>query len=123
MENQATKPWLAVTMGDPAGVGPEVACLAAVSPEVLEIARPVIVGDGAVIAEALQLLKIPAEAAVVNEIGEMLPGTGRVLVYQHGELDWPNLKKGQVSAAAGRASYGYVEKAVALAVQGRWAGW
>ena len=55
MEIQPAKPWLAVTMGDPAGVGPEVTCLAVTHPEVLKIANPVIIGDCVVLTEAIKL--------------------------------------------------------------------
>ena len=109
--------------GGSGGRRPEVACLAAVSPEVLEIARPVIIGDGTVIAEALQLLKIPAEGVVVNEIGVTLPGMGRLLVYQHGELDWPNLKKGQVSEEAGGPLTGTWKRRLRWLCRALSAGW
>ena len=39
-------PLLALTMGDPVGVGPEVVARAVCAPEVRRVCRPVVVGDG-----------------------------------------------------------------------------
>ena len=60
-----------------------------------------------------------AKVAAINEIGKIQPEEQRVLVYQHGDLDWHNLKIGQVSELAGTVSHQYVEKAVELALQGQ----
>ena len=51
---------LAVTMGDPGGIGPEVVVRALHSAEVRDICRPVVIGDSSVIAEMVRLLKLPS---------------------------------------------------------------
>ncbi|MBI4898942.1 MAG: hypothetical protein HY829_00505, partial [Actinobacteria bacterium] len=40
-----SRPIIAITMGDPAGVGPEISLLACLSPEIQGICRPVVIGD------------------------------------------------------------------------------
>ncbi len=48
----ATRPILAITMGDPAGIGPEVVVKTLAHPEVYAQARPVVVGDRATLERA-----------------------------------------------------------------------
>src|SRR5437879_3558887 len=68
MEAQtAVKPCLAVTMGDPAGVGPEIVCKALTSPDVYRWCRPVVFGDVGWIRQTAQSLHLPAR--IVEEIG------------------------------------------------------
>src|SRR3546814_14375731 len=53
MSRSATvRPVVAITMGDPAGIGPEVVMKALAQPEVHEICRPLVVGDAARLREA-----------------------------------------------------------------------
>ena len=49
---------LAVTMGDPGGIGPEVVVKALHSAEVRDICMPVVIGDSSVITEMVRLLKV-----------------------------------------------------------------
>jgi len=102
-------------MGDPAGIGPEVVAQAVTDTEVLEVARPLVVGDASVMAEALSLVGSRALVVAVNEQFEGEPSKEAVLVLDLGNVDWREVPRGRVSAAAGRASYAYVAKAVSLA--------
>ena len=56
VENFMNKPRIAITMGDPAGVGPEITLKAVRHPEVLEMCTPVIIGDGNVLSIAARIL-------------------------------------------------------------------
>ncbi|MER6140039.1 4-hydroxythreonine-4-phosphate dehydrogenase PdxA [Streptomyces sparsogenes] len=116
------RPRLAVTMGDPAGIGPEItaAALAGVrAPD--QDADIVVVGDAARLRQAARLLGLtPAVETVetVEDPGAGAGAEGAVRVLQTGGPT-DHLPFGQVSADAGRASYGYVETAVRLALDGR----
>ncbi len=93
-------PPIAVTLGDPAGIGPEVAIKAL--PEVVGICRPILFGNLAVVRQACQTLRLPLPLAQIEEIDT-------------GELE---VVPGKVSAACGRASFGYVEAAIRQTMQG-----
>ncbi|MEU5612866.1 4-hydroxythreonine-4-phosphate dehydrogenase PdxA [Streptomyces sparsogenes] len=114
-------PRLAVTMGDPAGIGPEItaAALAGVRARDADI---VVVGDAARLRQAARLLGLTVAVETVATVGSAGgPGAGAegaVRVLQTGGPT-DHLPFGQVSADAGRASYGYVETAVRLALDGR----
>ena len=119
----SAKPILAITMGDPAGIGPEVALKALEHPEVWEICRPVVIGDARRLAEAAQVVhsRLPVRGVrSVSELGEQesaLDSQNRVYVLDLANVE-PGLPLGRVSRAAGRAAYEYIEQAVRLALSG-----
>ncbi len=63
-----SRPRIAITIGDVAGIGPEVSVRAAVSPEILSICRPALIGDAQVVRRAVQLVD---PSATVVECGSL----------------------------------------------------
>ena len=113
-----TPPLVAVTMGDPAGVGPEIIAKTFADPDFHARNRALVVGDAGMLKRAAQLVGLPLE---INEIPEpedaaFTPGTADVL--QVGELP-PDLPFGELDARAGDAAFRYVERATGLASAGR----
>jgi 4-hydroxythreonine-4-phosphate dehydrogenase len=111
-------PLIAVTMGDPAGIGPEIIARTFADPGFGDENRAFVVGDPAMLERAIRLLDVPL---VVNEISEpeeaaFEPGTVDVLAV--GELS-EDLPFGVLDARAGDAAFRYVERATALASAGR----
>ena len=105
-------------MGDPAGVGPEVVMGALGA----EPHRAVVVGDAGRLKLAADLL--PRGGPRLRPVGSVAearfePGTVNVLDLDNVPADLP---WGELSAAAGRAGYAYVERAAALALAGEVAG-
>jgi 4-hydroxythreonine-4-phosphate dehydrogenase len=95
-----TKP-VALTMGDPAGIGPEIIAKLALDP-----GRPatplLVVGDRGVMARAFEALGAPAPRSLeVLQVGEPLPA---------------HLPPGRIDARAGAAAYAYVQRAIDLAL-------
>lgn len=114
------RPLLAVTMGDPAGVGPEVIVKALDDPEVWTVCRPVVVGDARWMAEAARIVGAARPVRVVQAVTET--GTGdSVDVLDLANVD-PGFVRGRVSAEAGRAAYEFIQEAVRLALDGKVAG-
>ncbi|MDR1387726.1 MAG: 4-hydroxythreonine-4-phosphate dehydrogenase PdxA [Propionibacteriaceae bacterium] len=111
-------PLIATTMGDAAGVGPEVTAAAVLAPEVLARCRPVVVGDAARLRRALDILGLRAEVQAVAELEQALPGPGQVAVIDLGLIP-PDLPFGQLSRLAGEAAYRYIARAAELAQAGR----
>lgn len=111
-------PIIAITMGDPAGVGPEIIVKALASPEIYRIGRPLVVGDARRLRKAAQTCGASVEVAAVE--GPEQAG------FHHGVIDCidlacvpEDLPFGVMSAIAGDAAYRFIERAVALAVAGR----
>ncbi len=115
-------PRLAVTMGDPAGTGPELITRALVDPEILALCRPVVVGDAAVLRAAAGYTGCTAEVRAVGDIADAAPSGDRIDVVDLDNVDVAKLELGKVSPAAGQAGYEYIVRATELALAGKAAG-
>ena len=112
------RPILGVTMGDPAGVGPEIIARAAAEPAVRATSRPVVIGAAAAMGEALALIGRPLALHAVARVADCRWADGTLEVLDLANVDMATLARAEVSAAAGRAAYEYIERAVALARAG-----
>ena len=112
------RPVLGVTMGDPAGVGPEIIARAFAEPAVIAGSRPVVIGSAAIMKEALGLVGSPLALHVLREIAGARWASQTLECLDLGNVDAATLPRGEVSAAAGRAAYDYIERAVRLAQAG-----
>jgi 4-hydroxythreonine-4-phosphate dehydrogenase len=111
----ASKPTIAITMGDPAGIGPELCLRALVDPGVAAMCTPAVIGDAALLARVATLCGLPPPARVVP-LDEWrrggADGGGGACVVDCGALRAEAVEPGRVSAECGRAAYAYVEEAV-----------
>ncbi len=110
-------PLVAVTMGDAAGVGPEVIVPAVVHPDTLARCRPVVIGDAARLRLAAGILGQDVEIVAIDEPAQARFGGNRINVIDLGLLP-EDLPWGAVSPVAGEAAYQYVRVAAELAVAG-----
>ncbi len=112
-----SRPTIAITMGDAAGIGPEVIMKALASREVFEFCNPFVVGDAARLRRAATLvgstLQVEAAAAPPANYSQ-----GRVACMDLGLIP-ADLPFGQVSAIAGEAAFRYIERAVQLVQAGK----
>jgi 4-phospho-D-threonate 3-dehydrogenase / 4-phospho-D-erythronate 3-dehydrogenase len=113
-----TRPILGVTMGDAAGVGPEVIARAAAEPAVRATCRPVVIGAGETMREALALVGSPLTVHAASRVADCRWSDDTLEVLDLANVDMATLPRGEVSAAAGRAAYEYIERAVRLAQAG-----
>ncbi|WP_432493599.1 4-hydroxythreonine-4-phosphate dehydrogenase PdxA [Kineococcus gypseus] len=113
------RPVIAVTMGDGAGVGPEVVVAALLDEGVRARCRPVVVGDAARLRLAARVLGREAHVVAVDRADVAGAGAdpGRVDVVDLGLLP-EDLPWGEVSAVAGDAAFHYVRVAAELALEG-----
>lgn len=110
-------PVLGITMGDPAGVGPEITAKALARPDVTAACRPVVIGDAAIMAATLAILQSPLRLHAVKRVGDCAFGAGTIECLDLANVD-AGLPRGAVSAEAGRAAYAYIETAVRLCQSG-----
>ncbi len=113
-----TLPIIAVTMGDPAGVGPEVVLRALERPEVWECCYPLVIGDLEVLLRATALQVGPMLLHPIGDITRMRGIQDAPDVFCMDNVDMDTLPLGRVSPEAGQASVDYVKKAVELAQEG-----
>jgi len=112
------RPILGITMGDPAGVGPEIIARALAEPAVIASSRPVVIGSAAIMKEALGLVGSPLALHVVRGIADSRWEAQTLECLDLGNVEAATLPRGEVSAAAGRAAYDYIERAIRLAQAG-----
>jgi 4-hydroxythreonine-4-phosphate dehydrogenase len=105
-------------MGDPAGVGPEIIARAAAEPAVRAMCRPVVIGAAGPMREALALVGEPLVAHAVTRLADCRWARGTLEVLDLANVDMATLPRAEVSAAAGRAAYAFIERAVTLARAG-----
>jgi 4-hydroxythreonine-4-phosphate dehydrogenase len=112
------RPIVAITMGDPAGVGPEVVVKALARPEVYERCRPLVVGDAGRLRAAVEITGVGLAVAPVAGPEEAAYERGTVDVV---DLDCVpgDLPFGRLSPVAGEAAYRFIATAVELATSGR----
>lgn len=111
--------FIAVPIGDPAGVGPEIVAKSVASKDVTAAAKCVIVGNKEVMDNAI---KITGENLTVNVIDDVEQGD-----YQEGilnlihidNMDMSQFAFGKVSGMCGKAAYDYIEKSIELANNGK----
>ncbi len=111
------RPILGITMGDPGGIGPEIACKALNDPEVYKVCRPLVIGDAAVMDNALKfsgLTNLKINAVHNPALGKYEYGV--IDVYDLANMPLAELRHKTVTAAQGKASYEYVAKAIDLAM-------
>lgn len=115
--NLPPSPVIAITMGDAAGVGPEIIAKALADPDVFGWCRPVVIGDAGRLRRAVELTDTALDVRVVDGPAEAEYATGTIDCVDLGLIP-DDLPFGELSPVAGDAAYHYVERAVRLAQAG-----
>ena len=119
---KASRPLLALTMGDPGGVGPEVCAKALNDKTVHEICRPLVIGDVPPLEHALTTSGLSLEIHACEGPEAARGRSGTIDVLALGKLTADELHNGVVTARQGDASFAYVTKAISLSLAGATAG-
>ncbi len=114
----ADRPRIAVTMGDPAGVGPELCLQLLANDELAQLATAVVFGDARLLDRvAMRLRLMPPERVVTFAEWSADPAQiTRPTVVDLQQLDSAAIEPGQISAVGGAASYRYLEQAIQAAL-------
>lgn len=122
MTTSAIRPILALTMGDPVGVGPEIIVKTLADAQIYQVCRPLVLGDYPAL-ERARLGLSPAldiHLAERPELGRYRPGTLDLLPLS--ELRPKDLEYGRPTVASGQAMVSYILKAIDLALARQVAG-
>lgn len=117
----AERPIVAITMGDPAGNGPEITVKALSDPAIYERCRPVVVGDAKMIEQARGFVGHPEiKVNAVSDVSEARFEPGTIDVF-HMDLieDVSSFKLGEVSVEGGNAAFQSVRRTIELAMDGK----
>src|SRR4051812_41640027 len=115
--NRAAKPVIALAIGDPAGIGPELAAKLVADPEVRAAASLVVVGDRRVLERGAAESGVSLDIDVRGPDGAAAPGSRPVLI-DLGHLDPHGIEQGVASAAGGRFALDNFNRCLDLAAAG-----
>jgi 4-phospho-D-threonate 3-dehydrogenase / 4-phospho-D-erythronate 3-dehydrogenase len=110
-------PRIGITMGDPAGIGPEVVLKAVAEPEIRRACVPVIIGDAQLLAHTARTLDLQSGYDIVRR-EESFPEDLVEPVIYHLDNITGSIEPGVESGAAGKAAANYIEAAVDLCAAG-----
>ena len=115
------KPRLALTVGDPAGIGPEVAAKALADPEILSLADFVVFGDRRLwlLPSGESLARFPFCHTTIDHFRAATATPSGVTLVEFPALDYAAMPLGRITPAAGEASIQYLLAAIAAVQAGR----
>jgi 4-phospho-D-threonate 3-dehydrogenase / 4-phospho-D-erythronate 3-dehydrogenase len=111
------KPIIGISMGDPAGIGPEIIVKALLKRSVYAQCKPVVVGDAGVIKQAVDFLNVSLKVNAISRIGDAKCKYGTIDVFDLANFQ-QKVAYGVVSAEAGRAAFESIVKVIELAKSG-----
>lgn len=112
-------PLIGVTMGDPAGVGPEIILKAVSESVVSSVCRPVVIGDPNVLKTAAKVLEWRGKIVSISDPSETDFISEKLYVLCPESLDEGSFVPGSPTVQGGRASAMFIEQAVSLALEGK----
>ena len=114
-----SRPIIAITMGDPAGIGPELVVKILTQAKTYDQCRPVVVGDVAVVEAAIDLVDDTMNVRPISNLGMAEFRPGQVDLFTPKGLTVGPVSVGQIDAAMGEAAALCLSAAYELAVKGR----
>lgn len=111
------QPLIAITMGDPAGIGPEIIAKVFDTGEIFSLCRPVIIGHAGVMKKIVEDLRLSVSIRALTELAGADPAPGKADVVSVGTVDLSSHAWGRPTAASGKAVVEYITLATGLALQ------
>jgi 4-hydroxythreonine-4-phosphate dehydrogenase len=113
-----SKPVIAITMGDPTGIGPEIISKALSEPEIQEICRPLVLGDRLAMESGIAASIRDLRIETVDALPPEAPEPGVVYLREISGLTASDLVYGMPTPATGDAMYRYILTAAELCMNG-----
>lgn len=107
---------IGITIGDPAGIGPEVVLKAISDEKIREICSPIVIGDAQYLLELTETLGLPRDYQIVSKHSVLNENSDLPIIYDLQNIR-DKVELGKESAATGRAAAEYIETAVRLCIE------
>lgn len=111
-------PIIAVPLGDPAGIGPEIAVKALTSNETVQYAQAVLIGDRRVVEMACEATKTRAKINVIESIKNSSLEKNTINLINIENVDMAHFEFGKIQGNCGKAAFEYIQKSIELALKG-----
>ncbi|HZK10901.1 MAG TPA: 4-hydroxythreonine-4-phosphate dehydrogenase PdxA, partial [Atribacterota bacterium] len=112
------RPIIAITIGDPAGIGAEIIVKALGNEEIYKKSKPVIIGSRCLIDDALKFIPSDLKLNVIKDTEEIKGEFGTIDLIDLNNITLDEFDYGKVSEKAGQASLEYIYKGIDLAMEG-----
>ncbi len=119
MRGKKNKIPIAITMGDAAGIGPEIIVKALERKELHRQARLVVIGDAKAMVQAVSIARSRLKIQAISSTDQAGDDPGIIYVMDLKNINLKKLKHGRIDPMPGKAAVEYIQKAVALAMEGR----
>jgi len=113
------KPMIAITLGDPAGIGPEIIAKTLADPETYRICNPLVVGESHAMQMGIEVARQSLNINPIEEPEEAIFSHGTIDLIDLKNLDQTKIEMGKPAAVTGAASVQYVIHAADLALAGK----
>ena len=110
---------IAITMGDAAGIGPEIIVKALERKELHRKILPIVVGDARTMEQAVKIANSHLRVRAIHDLHEAEDDPQTLFVLDLKNIDLAKLRHGQIDPMAGKAAVEYIQKAVAFAQEGK----
>ena len=112
------RPIVGITMGDAAGIGPEIIAQALEAAETVRDLDALVIGDAGIMRKAIELVRADIRLNICPSAGKAVFSTGVMNVIDLANLPEDAFGRGEVDPAVGRAAVEYTERAVEMALAG-----
>ena len=112
------RPLIAITMGDPAGIGPEIIAKVIENGELFSFCRPVVVGDAGIMKKIIEELQLSISLHPCSLLTDVNPFPGRLAILDLQNVNLSMHSWGRPDVSSGRAVVEYVRRAVSLTLDG-----
>lgn len=112
------KPLIGITMGDPAGIGPEIIVKALAEKGIHEVCRPVVLGDLAVLSSTIPLISREMGLNIISDPSEAQAVPGMIDLLAASDLKGDDVRPGRPTVAGGKAMVEYILRAVEMIRKG-----
>ena len=118
-ESMMKKPLIALTLGDPAGVGPEIVVKTVADKTVFESANCIVIGDADAVRQAIKVTGVDLRVNCVEDPADGDYRKGILNLIDLSNVDHDMFEYGKISAMCGKAAFEYIEKGIVLTMAGK----
>lgn len=108
------KPIIAVTMGDPAGIGPEIVAKSIADKATYDVARCIVIGDKKVMEKAIKIVGADLKVNVVESPADGDYSYGVLNMIDLDNIDMSRFEYGKINAVCGQAAFDYIKKSIEI---------
>ena len=108
------KPIIAVTMGDPAGIGPEIVAKSVADKATYDVARCIVIGDKKVMEKAIEIVGADLKVNVVESPADGDYSYGVLNMIDLDNIDMSRFEYGKINAMCGQAAFDYIKKSIEI---------